>query len=180
MDYLKIIDTYYPVGTLRRDIYMKHCRQVSDLALEINSRCGLALEPDIVEAAAMLHDIGIFMTSAPTIGCDGSERYIAHGYLGAALLRREGYPEDMARVAERHTGTGITASDVEILGLPMPVADYMPETVLEKVVCYADKFYSKSGTMEKKSFKRARASIARYGGDSLARFDAMAAQFGEC
>lgn len=177
--YQEIIDKYYPVGTLRRDIYMKHSRQVADLALDIARRRGLDVDLDMVEAAAMLHDVGIFMTDAPTIGCEGTERYITHGVLGAELLRREGMPEEIALVAERHTGTGITAADVEMLGLPIPVADYMPETVLERLVCYADKFYSKSGDQKRKSFQRARALIARHGGDSLARFDAMAAEFGD-
>ena len=166
MDYQKIIDKYYPVGTLRRDIFMKHSRQVADLALELARRNNLDLDPEKIEAAAMLHDIGIFMTDAPTIGCEGKERYISHGPLGAALLRSEGVDEDIARVAERHTGTGISAQD------------YIPRTLLEKLVCYADKFYSKSGAMERKSFQRARASVARYGGDSLERFDAMASMFG--
>lgn len=178
MDYQKIIDKYYPVGTLRRDIFMKHSRQVADLALELARRNNLDLDPEKIEAAAMLHDIGIFMTDASTIGCEGKERYISHGPLGAALLRSEGVDEDIARVAERHTGTGISADVIETLGLPIPAQDYIPRTLLEKLVCYADKFYSKSGAMERKSFQRARASVARYGGDSLERFDAMASMFG--
>jgi len=178
MDYQSVIDKYYPAGTLRRDIYMKHCRQVADLALDIVRQRNLDVDVATVETAAMLHDIGIFMTDAPTIGCCGSERYIAHGVIGADLLRREGMSEEVARVAERHTGAGITAADVEILGLPIPVADYVPQTLLERLICYADKFYSKSGTMDRKDFRRARASVARHGGDSLARFDAMVKDFG--
>ena len=44
MDYQKIIDKYYPVGTLRRDIFMKHSRQVADLALELARRNNLDLD----------------------------------------------------------------------------------------------------------------------------------------
>lgn len=178
MDYQRIIDKYYPAGTLRRDIFMRHSRQVADLALDIARRKNLPLDPACIEAAAMLHDIGIFLTHAPAIGCEGEARYITHGPLGADLLRREGTPEEIARVAERHTGAGITAEDVAIIGLPIPIADYIPETLLEKLICYADKFYSKSGSMERKSFQKARASVARHGGDGLARFDAMAEMFG--
>lgn len=177
MDYQKIIDKYYPAGTRRRDIFLKHSRQVADLALDIMRRKHLQLDAEEVEAAAMLHDIGIFLTHAPAIGCEGPERYITHGVLGARLLRQEGAPEAIARVAETHTGSGITAEDVEMLGLPIPVADYLPETLLEKLVCYADKFYSKSGEMLRKDFRSARASIARHGGDSLARFDRLARMF---
>lgn len=177
IDYQRVIDKYYPAGTLRRDIFMKHSRQVADLALEIARRKHLDVDLEMVEAAAMLHDVGIFLTDAPAIGCEGKERYITHGVLGAELLRREGMPEEVARVAETHTGSGMTAGDVEMLRLPIPVADYLPQSLVEKLVCYADKFYSKNRSMERKSFQQARASIARHGGDSLARFDAMARMF---
>lgn len=178
MDYQRIIDKYYPAGTLRRDIYIKHCRQVADLALKINAERNLGLDPADVEAAAMLHDIGIFMTSAPTIGCEGTNRYITHGYLGYELLQREGTDEKISRVAATHTGTGITRAEVELLGLPIPPADYLPRGPLERLICYADKFYSKSGEMKRKSFRQARAQISHYGGDNLERFDSMAAEFG--
>lgn len=178
MDYQRIIDKYYPAGSVLRDIYLKHCRAVAAEALEISHRCGLALADDEVEAAAMLHDIGIYATDAPGIGCHGSEPYIRHGVIGAALLRREGAGETVARVAERHTGAGITAAEVMEQELPLPVADYVPETLLERLICYADKFYSKSGDMKRKPLERVRRSLERFGADTLHRFDAMSAEFG--
>ena len=178
-DWQSIIDKYYPAGTLRRDIYLKHVRQVADLALKINKERALGLNPTDVEGAAMLHDVGICDTDAEKIGCMGTERYIMHGVLGADLLRREGAPEAWARVAERHTGVGLRAVDIEVLNLPLPLdREYCPQTTLERLICYADKFYSKSGDMTQKPFRRARASIARHGGDGLARFDAMVKEFG--
>lgn len=151
-----IIDKYYPEGSRLRDIYMRHCRSVADLALEIASEKQLALDPFRIRAAAMLHDIGIFLCDAPGIDCHGTEPYIKHGPLGAELLRREGAPEWAARVAERHTGVGI--------------GDLVPETLLERLICYADKFYSKSGSMERKPLPVVEASIARFGDDNLSRF----------
>lgn len=159
----RIIDKYYPEGTPLRDIYMRHARSVAQFALEIASRRQLPLDSAQIEAAAMLHDIGIFLCDAPGIHCNGSAPYIEHGPLGADLLRREGAPEWAARVAERHTGVGI--------------GELVPETMLEKLVCYADKFYSKSGSMEQKSLERVEASIARFGDDNLARFRALHALF---
>lgn len=180
MDYQRIIDKYYPAGSVLRDIYLKHCRAVAAEALEISHRCGLELADDEVEAAAMLHDIGIYATDAPGIGCHGSEPYIRHGVIGAALLRREGAGDTVARVAERHTGAGITAAEVVEQDLPLPVADYVPETLLERLICYADKFYSKSGDMKRKPLERVRRSLERFGADTLRRFDAMSAEFGSC
>lgn len=177
MDYQKIIDKYYPAGSPLRDIYMRHCRQVADLALDINKEKKLGLATATVEAAAMLHDIGIFMTDAGGIECYGTEPYIKHGVLGAALLRGENVPEEIARVAERHTGAGLTAGDIEKNGLPIPAGDYMPETLLERLVCYADKFYSKSGDMKRKSLERVRTSMAKWGPETAARFEQLHKEF---
>ena len=173
MNYQDIIDKYYPAGSPLRDIYIRHCRQVADKALALLRERNLPLDAAEVEAAAMLHDIGIYATDAPSIHCHGSEPYIRHGIIGAALLRREGMPEKYARVAERHTGAGITNQEIDRQHLPLPHGDYLPITLLERLICYADKFYSKSGDMKEKSLERVRASMERFGSDSLARFDAL-------
>lgn len=179
MDYQKIIDKYYPAGTLLRDIYMRHCRAVAGEAVSIARRNGLRLDESRIEAAAMLHDIGIFATDAPSIQCHGTQPYIRHGIIGRDLLIEESCPEDIAEVAARHTGAGLTEDDIRSQNLLLPAGDYCPRTMLEKLVCYADKFYSKSGDMKRKPFDRVRASIARFGSASLERFDAMAAIFGK-
>ena len=98
-NFQEIIDKYYPVGSRRRDIYILHCRQVADMALEISHTKKLPLDDNTVETAAMLHDIGIFLTDAESIDCHGKEHYLMHGILGAELLRKEGFPEEIARVA---------------------------------------------------------------------------------
>ncbi len=163
MNYQAIIDKYYPEGTPLRDIYMRHAQSVADLAEQLREKNAPELDPAQVRAAAMLHDIGIFLTSAPGIHCNGSEPYINHGPLGAALLRREGAPEWAARVAERHTGVGIP---------PL-----VPETRLERLVCYADKFYSKSGSMQRRSLQQVEQSVARFGADNLAALRNLEAEF---
>ena len=66
---------------------------------------------------------------------------------GAALLRETGAGEMMARVAELHTGSGLTSAEITQQKLPLPARDYLPSSLLEKLICYADKFYSKSGDM---------------------------------
>ena len=179
MDYQVIIDRYYPIGTRCREIYMRHAEQVATLAVELARRCHTGLDENQVCAAAMLHDIGIFATNAHGIHCYGDAPYIRHGVIGGELLRKEGAPEEWARVAERHTGAGIPQEEILSQGLDLPLDDYIPVSMLEKLVCYADKFYSKSGSMEKKTFSRVRNSIARHGGDSLERFDLLYKLFGD-
>lgn len=173
MTYQEIIDKYYPVGTKCRGIFIRHSRQVADKALEIARRCNLNIPLETVETAAMLHDIGIFLTNATDIDCHGTEHYICHGILGAELLRKEGFDEAIARVAERHTGAGLTVDDIDRQQLPLPRKDYLPETMLEKLICYADKFFSKSGAMQEKPLDKVRASMARHSTASLTRFNEL-------
>ena len=142
MDYQSIIDEYYPSENELRRILMVHSRQVADRCLLIASKHPeLRLDKEFLEEAAMLHDIGIYRTNAPGIQCFGTEPYIRHGLIGGQILREKGW-ERHARVCERHTGTGLTAWDIEQQQLPLPHEDFMPEVLEEQVVCYADKFYS--------------------------------------
>lgn len=173
----EVFDKYYPESDARK-ILERHSRSVAELALYINDTRSLGLDPYDVECAAMLHDIGVFLTDAPGIGCHGTAPYIQHGFLGADLLRREGFPERFARVAERHTGAGITSTDIVELGLPLPSDRILyPVTLLERLICYADKFYSKSGDMKRKPLERVRASMARHSDSTLQRFEELHLQF---
>ena len=119
MNPLDIIAKYYPVGSEAYRILVIHSRSVADKALAIaRMHPEMNLDLTFVEEAAMLHDIGIFRCNAPDIDCHGDAEYICHGYLGAELMRAEGYPRH-ARVCERHTGTGITLAMIEERGLPL-------------------------------------------------------------
>ncbi len=177
MDYQKIIDKYYPRGTRLREVFMRHSQAVTRRALLICDRhLELALDRQFVEEAAMLHDIGICRCDAPSIGCTGTEPYLLHGRIGADMLRAEGLPRH-ARVCERHTGAGLTAAQIEAQNLPLPHQDFLPETLEEQLVCYADKFYSKSHLDREKTLKQAEHSLARFGQEGVDRFKAWARMF---
>lgn len=177
-DYHTTINKYYPAETPLRDIYIRHCRSVADKALKIAQTKELPLDQADVETAAMLHDIGIVMTDAPGIHCHGTKPYLSHGAIGADLLRSENAPEKFARVAERHTGTGLLPDDIARLGGILPAdRSYMPESLLERLICYADKFYSKNGDMKEKTLERVRASLAKFGQDALSRFEKLHKEF---
>ena len=134
---------------------MTHSRLVTKRALKIcDLHPELNLNRRFVEEAAMLHDIGIIKCNAPGIYCFGSEPYLIHGRVGAEMMRAEGYP-DHARVCERHTGAGIGKEEIKRLELPLPYEDFLPETMEEKVICYADKFYSKTHPEVDKSISKA-------------------------
>ena len=79
-NYQDIIDKYYATQPELRRIYMLHCRSVADKALAIAAARHLRVDMAEVEAAAMLHDIGIVLTDAPGI----------HSMARSHILRTEG------------------------------------------------------------------------------------------
>lgn len=170
MDSLQLIYKYYPEENSLRNLLIHHSRQVRDRALHIlDAHPEIHADRAFVAEAAMLHDVGVFLTDAPSIYCHGSHPYLMHGYLGGQLMREEGLP-DIARVCERHTGTGLTAAMVGEMGLPIPRADYCPETTEEQLICYADKFYSKSHPLRVRSVEQTAQALAKYGSEGVRKF----------
>lgn len=156
MDYQAIIDKYYPADDTLRRVLLTHSRQVADRCLQIvRKHKELPVDVQFLEEAAMLHDIGIFLCDAPSIHCHGTEPYIKHGPLGADILRKEGFPRH-ARVAERHTGTGLPG--------------FEPETLEEQIVCYADKFYSKSSPDHVRTVLETAQSLEKFGAAGVEKF----------
>lgn len=179
MDVNNIILYFYPEDTPLRNLLLKHSIQVRDKALEIAKECPeVKLDMQLVSDGAMLHDIGIVRCHAPSILCNGSENYIAHGTIGADMLREYGKTngidlEACARICERHTGAGLTAKEIREQQLPIPAHDYLPETNEEKLICLADKFFSKSSPEREKSLEWVRHSLAKFGSDTTERLESM-------
>ena len=170
MNYQSIIDKYYADDNQLRHILLTHSRAVADFALRVaDSHPELHIDRQFVEEAAMLHDIGIFRCDAPGICCHGTEPYICHGRIGAMLLREEGYPRH-ARVCERHTGAGLTLDDIVAQQLPLPRQSFLPETIEERLICYADKFFSKTRLDREKTFEQAVGSLMKFGAAGVDRF----------
>lgn len=135
---------------------MIHSRQVADRCLAIVAKHKeLPVDVQFMEEAAMLHDIGIYRCDAPSIHCHGTEPYLRHGPIGGEILRAEGLPRH-ARVAERHTGTGLPG--------------YEPETLEEQIICYADKFYSKSRLDHVLTVAETAQSLEKFGHDGVLKF----------
>ena len=171
MNPLAIIEKYYPKDSEAYRILVTHSRSVADKALALaRSHPEMRLDLTFIEEAAMLHDIGIFLCDAPDIDCHGKAPYICHGYLGADLIREEGYPRH-ALVCERHTGTGLSLAMIEAQGLPVPRRDMRPVSMEEQLICFADKFYSKTKLKKEKSADKIRQSLAKYGDESVGRFN---------
>ena len=178
MDYNLIIQKYYNGNPELLKILLKHSKAVADKAIAIaKAHPELPIDRQFLLEAAMVHDIGIIKTNAPDIQCFGTEPYIRHGVLGAEMMRAEGYPLH-ARVCERHTGAGLSLKEIEEQSLPLPHEDLSPETLEEKLICYADKFFSKTRLDREKTLEQAERSVAKHGEEGLRRFKEMEEIFG--
>lgn len=93
------------------------------------------------------------------------------------MLEECGLPRH-ALVCERHTGAGLTVEDIISQNLPLPHRDMTPQTLEERLICYADKFYSKSGDIRaEKPLDKVIRSMERHGPDTLARFMRLHEEF---
>ncbi|MGQ9468558.1 MAG: HDIG domain-containing metalloprotein [Nitrososphaerales archaeon] len=108
---------------------VKHSMTVSEvstiLALALKEK-GYDTDLELVRVGGLLHDIGRVKIHS-----------VHHGHLGGKLLREMGIDERIARIAERHVGGGISSEEAEKLGLPE--GRYIPESLEEKIICFADK-----------------------------------------
>lgn len=175
--WMGLIDRYYSDNQPLKELLLIHSRLVADKALGIaDAHPELAVDKGFIEEAAMLHDIGIFLTDAAPIHCFGKYHYICHGYLGAELLLKENLPRH-ALVAERHTGTGLTLKQILERNLPVPHRDMIPVSTEEKIICFADKFYSKTHPEEEKTVSQAESSLAKFGQEGVVVFRQWCEQF---
>jgi uncharacterized protein len=176
-----ILAEYYDRRSKTFKILVEHGKQVAEKALLAAEQVAdLKPDLDIIVNAAMLHDIGILETNSPGLGCSGKHPYICHGILGRKMLDDIGELE-YGLICERHVGVGISAEDVRQQNLPLPTRDMLPVTIEEQIICYADKFFSKSGNgkqAEQKSVEKIIGALKRYGPDKVKRFQSWVEMFG--
>jgi len=153
-------------------IFLNHSLLVANKAMQGANKVK-HLNPDFrfILEASMFHDIGIIQTFAPDIDCFGRADYIEHGILGAEILRKNGM-EKLARVSETHIGVGITRDDIKKSNLPLPLKDYFPVSLEEKIIAWADKFYSKNPVNkgQQKSLDEILSGIGKYDKKKMAIF----------
>jgi len=109
---------------------INHIEIVTRKALEIGKKLkekGFNVNLELLEIGGYLHDIGRSVTHG-----------VGHAVESAKIIKDLGFSEPVIRLVERHVGAGITVEEAEKLGLPKK--DYIPETLEEKILSYADKF----------------------------------------
>lgn len=113
---------------------INHCEAVAELAVEIGRACkekGIDVDLELVETGALLHDIGRARTHS-----------VHHAVVGAEIATSLGLPQPIISIIKRHVGGGITAAEAKKLGWPKDT--YIPQTLEEKIVSYADKLIESS------------------------------------
>ena len=179
MNPLSILNKYHDPDSETYRVLTTHSVLVAQLAIDIGVRLKSQPAPDLqfIYEATMLHDIGYRFPKAEE-ELDGRFKdlprslYVLHGFYGAELLRKEGLPKH-ARVAECHIGVGLPKEDIVSAGWPIPANDYLPETIEEKIIAYADLFYSKHPeSLFKKGKKSAiREELGKFGDEKVRIFD---------
>jgi uncharacterized protein len=109
---------------------VKHCEAVSALAVETAEKLkkkGFSIDTKLVEIGALLHDLGRSKTHT-----------VNHAVEGAKIAEAVGLPQPVVNIIRRHVGGGITAPEAQKLNWPSSDS-YIPATLEEKVVSYADK-----------------------------------------
>jgi uncharacterized protein len=113
---------------------MAHCEAVAKLAKETAEICqqkGLKVNVELVEIGALLHDLGRSKTHS-----------VHHVVAGVEIAKKVGLPESVLAIIKRHVGGGITTAEAAELGWPED--NYVPVTLEEKIVSYADKLVETS------------------------------------
>ncbi len=163
--YLKLLKKY---SSSQKDfeVVANHSLAVLEKALNIIRKKKLyQIDLDLVIAGCLLHDIGAFefMRNFHLKQND----YIKHGIIGGTILRKEKLNK-IALIAERHIGAGISKEEIIENNFPLPKRNFLPITLEQKLVCYADKFHSKSG--KKDNLESIRKEMKGYGKEVFRRF----------
>jgi uncharacterized protein (TIGR00295 family) len=111
------------------DRVVSHCRACAEISRLLSAKAiqqGHKVDEEATVAAALLHDIGRSRT-----------QLVTHGYVGAGILEKEGIDGVVVEIVRRHVGAGISAEEAASLGFPP--GDYVPRTLEQKIVCFADK-----------------------------------------
>jgi len=179
MDAIALLKKYF-VNQEAFEIVAKHSRMVADKALGIASALNAGIDLTFIEEAALVHDIGVSKIYAPKLNCYGKSPYICHGVLGREILEKEGFPVH-AMVCERHIGVGLTEDDIIRQKMPLPVREMCPLSQEEKIICFADLYYSKNpeSLSAEKSHEEVRTALKKFGTHKVAIFDQWLSELGK-
>lgn len=193
LDPIELLEEYYLPHTKAYKILRRHSEAVAKKSVSIATALRqrhksdhktehnpeyAAIDIQFIYQAAMLHDIGMFATYAPSLGCFGMQPYLCHGIVGYNLLMEKKLPRH-ASVCKNHIGVGLTAHEIVEQKLPLPAHDFVPQNIEEQIITYADLFFSKNPTRLEleKTAAEVRRSLVSYGARKGEIFDRWHAIF---
>lgn len=170
----KLFRKYAPTQKRAEEVF-RHTTITLEIAKQIVVENKLSSNWEIAEKGILLHDIGVFECEKvyqPRV----VKPYIQHAVIGALILRAEGFGEAVIKMVERHIGLGISRKEIEEHHYPLPRMDFIPETLEEKILCYADKFHSKDRGFT--TYKQREIQYQQFGDGPLTRLRNFKREFG--
>lgn len=163
------------------DLVWSHSLIVAKIAEQVmKNHPKLDVDKDLVLTGCLLHDIGVYFVEPcnchPELRKGNEEPYVTHGVIGADIVRREKFPEEVAKIIERHIGVGISKKQIIERNIPLPHKDFVPETGEEKLVGYADNFHSKRPKFNR--YEEIKKRLAQYGEENVKKLEEMKEMFG--
>jgi uncharacterized protein len=181
IDPVAILKRFYSPDSPLCSLVLSHGRAVAEKSLKIAKALKApTVDMAFLETAAQLHDIGIIHVEAPSLGCNGDQPYVCHGVLGRQMLDDIGLSKH-GLVCERHVGAGISVEEIIAQQLPLPVRDMQPVSLEEKIIAYADKFFSKAVSLQQqeKTVTEIVKELKKYGIRQVETFLSWADLFGD-
>ena len=130
------------------DLVYGHCQIVCEIALWCadNIKSDSKVDTDLLQAAALLHDIGTYILFDDDGKVSNERMYPQHAILGAKIVVDEGIDMKISKIIETHVLLGLTKQEIIDTPWVLPARDYEPDTIEGELLCYADRFHSKYPT----------------------------------
>lgn len=160
------------------DLCWTHCQIVKKIALqiaaELKKNYSIEVDGDLIKAGALVHDIGLYNCLDDNF--QKVVRYATHGLIGYEILKKEGVEEKVARFSLCHTA-GLTKEEIIAQEIPMEAKDYIPITLEEEIVSYADTFHSK-GHPGFNTYEKMEDKYSKYGDNAVTMLRRFRKKFG--
>lgn len=166
-------DLYFDLIWTHSDIIRKIALRIAE---ELEKNRNIKANHELIEIGAMVHDIGYYQCFDDELNVDCTVRPILHGFKGAEILENENLSKLWQRFCLVHPATGFTKEDIEREDMPVRLDDYLPITIEEEIVTYADKFHTKYPAFD--SYEDILNKIGKFDPDRKVRFVTLSKKYG--
>jgi uncharacterized protein len=166
-------DLYFDLIWTHSDIIRKIALRIAD---ELEKKRNIKVDRELIEIGSMVHDIGYYQCFDDELNVDCKVKPILHGFQGAEILKKENLPKSWQRFCLVHSATGFTKEDIEREHMPVQIDDYLPITIEEEIVTYADKFHTKYPAFD--SYDNLINRIGKFDPDRKVRFVTLSKKYG--